>query len=274
MSDKQLAPTQARDRWVDYPQGRIFTCTWQPSGVAHGAPPGSPIVLFHDSLGSVELWRSFPAELSAATGRTVIAYDRLGFGKSDPRSGLPSLHFVGEEATIYFPALREQLGLQTFVACGHSVGGGMAVHCAAENADRCEALVTIAAQVFAEDRTLEGIRAAREQFKDPAQVQRLAKYHGDKARWVLDAWIDNWLSAGFASWTVEAVLPRVTCPALAIHGVNDEYGSVRHAELIGRLVGGPVRIEILQDTGHVPQRERPELVLGLVREFLASVPAR
>ena len=73
--------------------------------------------------------------------------------------------------------------------------------------------------------------------------------------------------------TVEAVLPRVTCPALAIHGVNDEYGSVRHAELIGRLVGGPVRIEILQDTGHVPQRERPELVLGLVREFLASVPA-
>ena len=105
-------------------------------------------------------------------------------------------------------------------------------------------------------------------------MQRLAKYHGDKARWVLDAWIDNWLSPGFASWTVEAVLPRVACPVLAIHGVDDEYGSIRHAELIGRLVGGPARVEILEDTGHVPQRERPELVLGLVREFLAGLPAR
>ena len=270
MSDTQTAPDQTSDRWVDHPQGRIFTRTWEPAGAADGAPRGSPIVLFHDSLGSVELWRSFPAELSAATGRAVIAYDRLGFGKSDPRTGLPSLHFVGEEATVYFPALREQLGLQTFVACGHSVGGGMAVHCAAENAARCEALVTIAAQVFAEDRTLEGIRAAREQFKDPAQVQRLAKYHGDKARWVLDAWIDNWLSPGFASWSVAPVLPRVVCPVLAIHGVNDEYGSVRHAEMIGKLSGGPAQIEILADTGHVPQRERPEQVLGFVRAFLAG----
>ena len=267
MNDSQPAPTTTtRDRWVEHPQGRLFTRTWEPAGAA---PSRSPIVMFHDSLGSVELWRAFPAELSAATGRAVIAYDRLGFGKSDARSGLPSLDFVGEEASIYFPALRDQLGLTAFVACGHSVGGGMAVHCAAENAARCEALVTIAAQVFAEDRTLEGIRAAREQFKDPEQVQRVAKYHGEKARWVLDAWIDNWLSPGFASWTVEAVLPRVACPVLAIHGVNDEYGSVRHAELIGRLVSGPARVEILPDTGHVPQRERPELVLGLVREFLA-----
>ena len=270
MNDTQPPVTpRTRDRWVEHPQGQLFTRTWEP---ADAAPARNPIVLFHDSLGSVDLWRAFPAELCTATGRAVIAYDRLGFGKSAPRTGLPSLQFVGEEASIYFPALREQLGLDRFVALGHSVGGGMAVHCAVENPTRCEALVTIAAQVFAEERTLEGIRAAREQFKDPAQVQRLAKYHGEKARWVLDAWIDNWLSPGFATWTVEAVLPRVTCPVLVIHGVDDEYGSVRHAELIGSLVAGPAQVEILEATGHVPQRERPEVVLGFVRAFLAGLP--
>jgi pimeloyl-ACP methyl ester carboxylesterase len=87
---------------------------------------------------------------------------------------------------------------------------------------------------------------------------------------VLDAWIETWLSPGFASWTLAEVLPRVTCPVLAIHGVNDEYGSVRHAELIGERSGGPARIEILEGIGHVPHREQPERVLGLVSGFLGG----
>ena len=56
----------------------------------------------------------------------------------------------------------------------------------------------------------------------PGQVERLARYHGDKARWVLDAWIGSWLHPGFASWTLAEVLPRVACPVLALHGALDE----------------------------------------------------
>ena len=160
--------------------------------------------------------------------------------------------------------------MQGFVAFGHSVGGGIALHCAAEFASDCEALITESAQVFAEDRTLEGIRAAREQFGDAGQVERLARYHGDKARWVLDAWIESWLRPGFASWTLAEVLPRVTCPVLALHGALDEYGSTRHAELVDERCGGPSRVAILADTGHVPHRERAETVLTLVTDFLAG----
>ena len=50
--------------------------------------PKPPIVLFHESLGCIELWRDFPRKLSQITGREVIAYDRLGFGQSDVYSGL------------------------------------------------------------------------------------------------------------------------------------------------------------------------------------------
>jgi pimeloyl-ACP methyl ester carboxylesterase len=253
------------DHWVHLPQGRLFVRVWTPPQAA-----GVPIVLFHDSLGSVVLWRGFPAALAERTGRPVIAYDRLGFGHSDPRSDKLDPGFVAAEATTAFPALREEIGFGRFVLFGHSVGGGMAVHCAARFKEDCEALITESAQAFVEGRTLAGIREAQQLFEDPAQVERLQRYHGDKARWVLDAWVDTWLSPAFADWSLDAVLPQLACPVLAIHGADDEYGSVRHPERIGHLAGGPARIEVLADTRHVPHREREPAVLDLAAAFLTA----
>ncbi len=259
------------DTWVEHPQGRLFARSWIPSCCQGVAPPGPPIVLFHDSLGCVALWRDFPAQLSTATGRRVIAYDRLGFGQSDPRPERPALDFIADEARTYFPALREGLDFGRFIAFGHSVGGGMAIHCAAEFDADCEALITESAQTFAEDRTLHSIAEAKEQFEDASQRQRLAKYHGDKAGWVVEAWTENWLHPGFATWSLAPVLPQVRCPILALHGIHDEYGSTIHPETIGRLAAGPSRVEILPDTYHVPHRERPAEVLDLVAGFIASL---
>lgn len=254
----------SHDSSVNHPRGRIHARSWTPSNMRSAA---APIVLFHDSLGCVELWRDFPAELSAASGRRVIAYDRLGFGKSDPRADRPALDFIADEAATYFPAVREQLGIARFIAFGHSVGGAMGIHCAAEFSADCEALITESAQIFPETLTLRSIAEAKEQFRDEAQVRRLAKYHGDKAEWVLDAWTENWLDPGFAAWSLETVLPRVTCPVLAIHGSEDEYGSICHAENIAKLSSGPAQVEILPDTRHVPHRERPTVVLERVSRF-------
>ena len=181
---------------------------------------------------------------------------------------------IADEARTGFPALREQLGLARFVAFGHSVGGGMAVHCAAGAGRSCEGLITIAAQVFVEDRTVAGIRSAQSLFTDPAQRERLARYHGDKADWVFDAWTGCWLDPGFADWSLRSVLPQVRCPVLAVHGVDDEYGSTRHPELIGELAGGPARVEVMADTRHVPHRERPQEVLDHITRFLDNMAAR
>lgn len=230
----------------------------------------------HDSLGCVELWRDLPAALAEATGREVIAYDRLGFGRSDPRSGRPGLGFVAEEADRHLPVVLAALGVSRFVAFGHSVGGGMSVHAAADAGRpwRCEALITIAAQAFVEDRTLAGIREAAEAFKVPGQMERLARYHGDKAPWVLDAWVGNWLDPVFADWSLDATLAGVHCPALILHGAIDEYGSPAHPRRIAAGVSGPVTVEVLEGRGHMPHREDPAAIIAKVQAFLATRPAR
>lgn len=271
MTNLDTAGIVSNDVWVQHPRGRIFVRTWDNPGKTGSPQERGPIVLFHDSLGCVDLWRDFPARLSAATGRGVVAYDRLGFGRSDPRSDKLGLDFIADEAKTYFPTIGEQLGLRKFIAFGHSVGGGMAVHCAAGFPSNCEALITESAQAFLEERTVQGILAAKRQFKDERQIERLGKYHGEKARWVLDAWTETWLDPGFAAWSLAGVLPGVSCPVLAIHGVFDEYGSIRHPELIGRLCSGPSKVEFMADTYHVPHRERPEAVIGLVSGFISSV---
>ena len=257
------------DHRIALPAGRLFARQWHPETAA---AKRAPVVLLHDSLGSVELWRDFPARLAEATGRRVIAYDRLGFGRSDARTGRPSRDFLAEEAANVLPTLREQLDVGRFVIAGHSVGGGMAVEVAARASADCEALVTMSAQAFVEDRTLDGLRVARSQFADPAQVERLAKYHGDKAAWALDAWLGQWLDPVFAGWSLDATLPRVSCPTLAIHGEQDEYGSAAHPRRIVDGVRGPARLEMLAGVGHVPWREQPELVVRVIAEFLAPLP--
>lgn len=255
------------DAWVATPQGRIFVRIWP----AETANVLAPIVLLHDSLGCIDLWRGFPAALSASTGRTVIAYDRLGFGRSDAHPGKLGPGFVADEAATTFAAVREHLGIERFVVFGHSVGGGMAINCAARYGDACAALISEAAQSFIEEHTLQGIRKAQALFASEGQMDRLLRLHGDKAPWVLDAWIGTWLSPAFANWSLEGVLPQVRSPLLAIHGAEDEYGSVRQPELIARLVAGPARLEIMPDTRHVPHRERQAAVLDMVENFLRSI---
>lgn len=252
--------------YATVPGGRVFVRRWLPAGEA----ARTPIILLHDSLGCVELWREFPADLARTLQRPVLAYDRLGFGRSTPRRELPTAGFIVEEAQLHFPAIRRALGIDRHLLFGHSVGGAMALTIAAEQDSGCEAVITEAAQAFVEPRTLAGIREARELFRDPEQFARIARRHGERARWVLDAWTEAWLSPAFAGWSLDAYLVRVTCPVLAIHGDQDEYGSVAFPERIVGTVRGPARMEILPECGHVPHREQSQRVLQLVAEFLTD----
>lgn len=248
---------------IPTPQGTLFAQVW-----THDLAQWAPIVMLHDSLGCVALWRNFPQQLAQATGRTVVAYDRLGFGQSSPYPGTLPVNFVADEAQQGLAAMLDYFGIEQFVALGHSVGGGMAVCAAAAYPARCEALITIAAQSHVEAQTAAGIRQAAQQFAEPGAMNRLAKYHGDKADWVLHAWTDTWLSAEFAHWRLDEVLPLVRCPTLVIHGDRDEYGSTVHPKSIAQDVQGPNVLAILSGCAHMPHKEQTQRCLALIQAHL------
>lgn len=255
---------------VTTPSGNLFVRVWAPAGTAPGnrASPPCPFVLLHDSLGSVDLWRDFPEALAQATGKPVVAYDRLGYGQSDPAQGLPPGNFVAQEGQAGLKPVLDQLQLERAILLGHSVGGGMAVNAAVQMPQRIAGVVTVAAQAFPEDRTLQAIAQAKLQFQDEAQLARLRKYHGDKARWVVDAWTESWLSPAFANWHVRDVLPQLKCPLLALHGEHDEYGTAVHPQIYSERAGGPSRMMLIPGAHHLPHREQPQAVAQWVQDFV------
>jgi pimeloyl-ACP methyl ester carboxylesterase len=251
----------------------VYAKQWQPDELSSVVP----IVMLHDSLGCVDLWRDYPALLAQAFGRSVIAYDRLGFGRSDLRVGLPSIDFIKEEAEYYFPQIKKQLGLDNYLLLGHSVGGGMAINIAARDAD-CLGVITLAAQAFVEKETLAGIEKAKALFQQPEQVKRLAKWHkvnakvggqsDVKALWVLNAWIEVWLSKAFLTWSLADCIDKVLCPVLALHGEHDEYGTQAFPQFIAERVSGASKYLILEDCGHIPHREKTAEVNHAISTFI------
>lgn len=246
--------------------GTIFARTWTPAILANDIP----LVLMHDSLGCVDLWREFPEALAERLQCPVFAYDRLGFGQSSARTELPSLNFIREEAEQNLPEILDQVGISKFAILGHSVGGSMALVTASRLPNRCQAVVSISAQAFVEDQTVLGVKAARRLFRNDEQLDRMKKWHGEKAEWVVRAWTETWLSPDFASWSLQADLPRVSCPVLVLHGDLDEYGSQRFPDFICQYAGGPTEKHILTACGHVPHREKPDEVLAIIVQFLGA----
>src|SRR5205807_972796 len=84
-----------------------------------GRTPNSPaFVMLHEGLGSVSMWRDFPAQLAQATGAHVIAYSRHGYGKSTPLVGARDVGYMHDEALIVLPQLLDALGVNDPILFG------------------------------------------------------------------------------------------------------------------------------------------------------------
>jgi pimeloyl-ACP methyl ester carboxylesterase len=228
------------------------------------------LVLLHEGLGCCALWRTFPSALVRRTGLSTFAYSRAGYGRSSPgrRPLPPDYHSV--EALEVLPKVLAAAGISRPVLIGHSDGGTIALIYAGEAASPPQAVVTMAAHVFNEEVTVRGIEAAREAFANTDLRQRLSVYHGDNVDQAFWGWCDAWLSPAFRSWSVEAVLPEVSCPVLVIQGKDDHYGTVAQVDAIAGQVSGPAQRLILQDCGHAPHLEQPEKSCGAIADFLAA----
>ena len=244
-------------RFLDIDGARLETLTL-------GPPPGEAptLVLLHEGLGCVALWRDVPQKLAEATGCGVLVYSRRGYGRSSPVALPRPLDYMTREAVEVLPRVLDAFGLSQFTLIGHSDGASIAsIYAGAIDDPRLRALALIAPHYFSEPEGLAAIRAAQAAYDEGDLKARLAKYHDD-VEGAFRGWSEAWLDPGFARWNIAGFIENWRVPALVIQGDADPYGTLAQVAEVKRRSPAPVKTLILPGVKHAPQFERPAETLA------------
>jgi pimeloyl-ACP methyl ester carboxylesterase len=123
-----------------------------------GDPARPTLVFLHEGLGSVAMWRGFPARVAEVTGCPAVVYSRYGYGGSDLLAAPFGVDYMHREADEALPELLAKLGIAQSILIGHSDGASIALIYAGSHDGAVRGLVALAPHVFVEDLS---VRASR-----------------------------------------------------------------------------------------------------------------
>lgn len=233
----------------------------------------SPVlVLLHEGLGCVDMWRGFPQQLSEATGFPVFVYSRQGYGRSDPKPAPWPLRYMHDEGLTVLPRVLAAAGLNQVILVGHSDGASIAlVYAGGVYGQQAKALILMAPHVFNEPVCVASIEQARRTYLDGDLRTRLRRYHGENVDHAFRGWNGAWLDPGFLNWNIEQYLPDVSVPTLVLQGEQDQYGTIKQVQSIQSQVGGSVTTALLPACRHSPHLDQPQAVLAAIGEFVEDI---
>lgn len=238
----------------------------------------APLLVFlHEGLGSVSMWRDFPARLCAAAGCRGLVYSRPGYGRSTARPADERWDpdFLEIQALDVLPAFLRAVGVEParepVILFGHSDGGSIALIHAARHGAALAGIVVLAPHIMVEPISIASIERARLAYDTTDLRSRLARFHGDVDS-AFRGWNDAWLDSRFRSWSIEAQLAGIACPVLAIQGVDDEYGTMAQIDGIAARVAN-CRLLKLDACAHSPHRDQPQAVVSAVVWWLKGGPS-
>jgi pimeloyl-ACP methyl ester carboxylesterase len=233
----------------------------------HGPADGPVVVLLHHGLGSVQAWTGqVPALVQA--GYRVVVYDRWGYGKSAPRPGVLSPDFQADLADLR--DILHLLQIEQAALVGHSDGGTIALHFAAQYPARLTCLVSVAAHIYVEDKMQPGIAGVHQAFiQDERFRSGLRRVHGEKFEAVFDYWFSGWARPENLSWDMRPTLKGIACPTLVVQGLEDEHATPRHARDLAAEISG-AELWLVPEAGHMFPQEQPEKFNQRILAFLRS----
>lgn len=247
--------------------GRMLETRWWGPG-----PDQAPsLVLLHEGLGCVALWRDFPEVLAAATGCGVFAYSRFGYGASDPVTLPRPMSYMHDEALTVLPRVLDAAGVRRAVLVGHSDGGSIAaIHAGAVPDARVVGVVMMAAHFFVEDINIASIAEIKANYDHGDLRQRLARYHRD-VDVAFRGWNDAWLDPRFRAFDITSEVKRIRVPILALQGADDPYGTPEQLRVLEQLATCPVETRLIAGARHAPHLEAKEATLAAIVPFVRSV---
>jgi pimeloyl-ACP methyl ester carboxylesterase len=254
--------------------GRVMAGGASLEWAAFGAEPeatGTVIVMLHEGLGCLALWRDVPARIAAATGLSVFAFSRAGYGQSDAAALPRPLDYMTREAVGVLPDVLNAIAAPRYILLGHSDGATIAAEYAGRVEDfRVRGLILMAPHFFTEAMGLAEIAAAKNVFRTSDLKTRMAKYHRDPEA-TFRGWNDAWLAPGFKAWNVADVIDYLRIPTLVVQGRQDQYGTEAQVREVETRSYAPVDVVMLGDCRHAPHFDQPEKTLSAISEFTARL---
>lgn len=249
-----------KSEYITIDNARLEAARW-------GEGAGLPIMLFHEGLGSIKLWKDFPARLAAASGREVIAWSRQGHGWSDPATVPRGPDYMHREAALVQQVM-VVLGVERAHWLGHSDGASIALIAAESHPQLVASLTLEAPHVFVEDLTHASIADVAAGFPETDMGERMKRYHADPYA-LFAAWSSIWLDPQFLDWNIEELLAGIRAPALLIQGLDDQYGTLEQLDRIAAALGDTTRVE-LDRCRHSPHLDRQDAVIAAICSHLKN----
>jgi pimeloyl-ACP methyl ester carboxylesterase len=128
--------------------------------------------------------------------------------------------------------------------------------------------IVLAPHILVEAISVQSIEQARQAYMTTDLRSKLARHHADpdSAFW---GWNTIWLDAAFRDWSLENEITSITCPLLAVQGMDDDYGTLEQIRGIQRRVPHTELLE-LADCGHSPHRDQPARLIERAQAFYTS----
>ncbi|MDA9559157.1 alpha/beta hydrolase [Alphaproteobacteria bacterium] len=229
----------------------------------------SPLVMLHEGLGSVALWKDFPEKLANKLNRKIIVYSRKGMGKSSAINEPRTVNFMHVEAKHYLKNIIEHYCEQEPILFGHSDGASIALIYAGLNTS-IHSIIVEAPHLMVEELTIKEISKIKLQWETSNLREKLEKYHDDVDS-AFNGWCNIWLEEEFKKWNIEEYIKKINTPLFAIQGEDDQYGSLRHINLLKKLLKKSFKKLIIKNCKHSPHQEYPNLIIERLSKYLTNL---
>jgi len=224
----------------------------------------------------------FGPQVEALTpGFRCVRFDARGFGAT-PVRGPFTYWDLADDAV----GLLDHLGVESAVFCGMSQGGFLALRAALAHPGRVRGLVLIDTEAgAAEGEQLEGYRQMFRTWREHGPVDELIETLADlilgppaelRARWT-ERWrripperLDEPVRCLLGRDDVTDRLGEITCPALVVHGEEDEAIPMEEARALDRGLPGSVGVVTVPGAAHAPNLTHPQVVNPALLEFLEN----
>lgn len=243
--------------------------------------PDNPALVFINSLGTdLRCWSRVVPHFEDRYA--LITYDKRGHGLTDSPDPPYTIRQHADDLSL----ILDNFGLRHPVLVGISVGGMIALDYAARHPDRIAGLVLcdtypkigtselwneriagIQAQGMAE---LAGTIIAR--WFDPAYPERDAATYGGYLNMLERTPLTGYIGTceAIRDADLRSVVKHITAPTLVLCGENDLATPPDLVRSLAEEIAG-AQFSLIEEAGHLPCVEQPEIVSRVIRDFLTGM---